>query len=98
MRGNSSRSHTKPALGAEAINYLGEEGQGKWSIAGWGEKRQAGGGGHTHSYTGFEAETTLQESKHWQWQERGRASEGEGIQSGEKQEKFNQVFPTHTQG
>lgn len=39
MCGNSSRSHTKPALGAEAINYLGEEGQGKWSIAGWGEKR-----------------------------------------------------------
>lgn len=82
-RGNSSRSHTKPALGAEAINYLGEEGQGKWSI-GWGEKRQAGGG-HTHSSTGFEAETTLQESKHWRWQERGRASERGFIQGKNKE-------------
>lgn len=55
---NSNNSHTKPPLNVTASNYLGEEGRGKWSI-GWGEMRQEEGGGHMHSCTDFEAETTL---------------------------------------
>lgn len=82
-RANSSSSHTKPPLSIAASHYLGEEGQGKRSI-GWREKR----GRRAYAFLRWlwSWNHTLQESKHWWWQERGRM-EGRGL----IQEKKHQV-------
>lgn len=73
---NSSSSHTKTLLSVAASNYLGEEGQGSGALGG--EKRQEGGrSSYAFLHWLWSWNHTLQESKHWQWQERSKASEGD---------------------
>lgn len=61
-----------------ASQYLGEEGQRKWSV-GWREGE--GGKGHTHSSAGFEAETNLRGGKKKVNSKNG-SREGEQVRGG----------------
>lgn len=60
------------------------------------EKGGRGGRGHSHSCTYFEAANTLQESKHWQWQEKGRAGKRGLIWGGKARQTERGIFNSYS--